>query len=466
MSRKLVAASSLATLTCKYIIADVNKAFKHNDGMPYQRNPRLPLKKDNIKIKANNNQFTFSLPNFTSSNSTVKFQQHIEDELKNYQFVLPDNFYGNKIYTLNKKMIKSIKLLVKNDNDIKKEVNQIIKNDKSPDISNIILKVKKLVNDETIHQLQKEYKLERPKALKDDIEYQKHQEIKAFKNTLTSIKILNDYGNINFKSKFSWKDTSQPLEVEKILTGEYILSDSLLTKKNGDYFLLLTVKCPDKKVILDAKNICGIDLGVNIPVYVATNFNLQRQAIGYKSDIYNYKNKAKNVRRLKQSRSKNKQKLRHNEYNWQRNYCQTLAKRVIEFCLRNNCGTIHLEDLSNIKKRKKKIPEYISAEEKEKIEKKAKWFKRLLWTPYKLRQAIEYKASQYGIKVVVINPKYTSRRCSKCGHVDKTKTNVCRPKQSEYKCSECNEKFHADYNAAKNIALATGSVIANGYGYG
>ena len=80
-----------------------------------------------------------------------------------------------------------------------------------------------------------------------------------------------------------------------------------------------------------------------------------------------------------------------------------------------------------------------------------------------MRKAIEYQAEQHDIKVVLINPAYTSRRCSHCGYIDKTSNNECRPTQAKFKCVNCNETENADYNAARNIALAKGSAIKNGY---
>ena len=70
------------------------------------------------------------------------------------------------------------------------------------------------------------------------------------------------------------------------------------------------------------------------------------------------------------------------------------------------------------------------------------------WTYYDLQQKIRYKAMAAGIDVVMINPEYTSQRCSKCGciHTENRKS------QSEFSCVECGYSENADYNAAKNIA--------------
>nr|MCR5110264.1 transposase [Ruminococcus sp.] len=51
--------------------------------------------------------------------------------------------------------------------------------------------------------------------------------------------------------------------------------------------------------------------------------------------------------------------------------------------------------------------------------------------------------------VVYIDPKNTSRRCSKCGYIDKEN----RETQSRFICLKCGFKENADYNASQNIGI-------------
>lgn len=71
------------------------------------------------------------------------------------------------------------------------------------------------------------------------------------------------------------------------------------------------------------------------------------------------------------------------------------------------------------------------------------------WPYYDLQQKIKYKAAEAGIKVKMIDPQYTSRRCNKCGHIN-TEKNVDANRL--FICEECGAKEDFDYNAAKNIA--------------
>ena len=69
------------------------------------------------------------------------------------------------------------------------------------------------------------------------------------------------------------------------------------------------------------------------------------------------------------------------------------------------------------------------------------------WQFYTLRMFLTYKAEyKYGdMRVVAINPAYTSQECSNCGERNKTMT-------KDYHCHSCNLKEHRDINAAINIA--------------
>ncbi len=54
------------------------------------------------------------------------------------------------------------------------------------------------------------------------------------------------------------------------------------------------------------------------------------------------------------------------------------------------------------------------------------------------------------VTIVVINPVYTSQRCSKCGHTEKKN----RKSQAVFSCQSCGHIDNADVNAAKNIHAA------------
>ncbi len=75
------------------------------------------------------------------------------------------------------------------------------------------------------------------------------------------------------------------------------------------------------------------------------------------------------------------------------------------------------------------------------------------------RQMLEYKCERYGKELIVVNPKNTSRICSKCGFNSGAKPLEIR----EWTCSNCQVHHDRDINAAVNIlhkAMPNGQELA------
>jgi IS605 OrfB family transposase len=69
------------------------------------------------------------------------------------------------------------------------------------------------------------------------------------------------------------------------------------------------------------------------------------------------------------------------------------------------------------------------------------------WSFFELEQFIQYKAENLGKQVIYVDARYTSQKCSACGHVYKGNRNG-----SQYLCRNCRFELHADLNASRNIA--------------
>jgi putative transposase len=69
------------------------------------------------------------------------------------------------------------------------------------------------------------------------------------------------------------------------------------------------------------------------------------------------------------------------------------------------------------------------------------------WSFAQLASFLTYKAQRKGLLVVVVDPRYSSRTCSKCGHCEKKN----RKSQSLFCCQVCGYTVNADYNAAHNL---------------
>ena len=101
-----------------------------------------------------------------------------------------------------------------------------------------------------------------------------------------------------------------------------------------------------------------------------------------------------------------------------------------------SCKALALEDLSGIRERTT-----VRHEQR---------YERHSWAFSQLRQFLTYKAAWAGVPVYLVDPRDTSRSCSRCGHCEQAN----RKSQAEFSCRnpECGFTMHADWNAAINIA--------------
>ena len=68
------------------------------------------------------------------------------------------------------------------------------------------------------------------------------------------------------------------------------------------------------------------------------------------------------------------------------------------------------------------------------------------WAFHQLESNIIYKAHQHGIEVALVDPAYTSQRCSACGYTAKSNR-----RKGTFACRSCGFTANADVNAAINI---------------
>lgn len=239
--------------------------------------------------------------------------------------------------------------------------------------------------------------------------------------------------------------------LERCLSGEYKMGGSKLVKKDNKYYINLVYSFAADKTNSSLINdyILGVDLGCAVPAFVAVNYNsYSRNRIG---GDYIIKEKLKYERLLDQAKHNalieckgghgrnSKVKLPNNIRHKKSNYTETcnrrIAKVIVDSAIKFRCSVIHMEDLSG----------FHQSHVQDKFLKQ--------WTYYQLQLFVEQKAAQANIKVEYVNPKHTSQTCSKCGHVDP----LNRPKgefgASYFKCTKCGFSTHADFNAARNIAM-------------
>jgi len=247
----------------------------------------------------------------------------------------------------------------------------------------------------------------------------------------------------------AFRDNNKKVTWERIRSGQYKpgMVTILHSQRLNKWFVNISYKfTPEKAEGLDANLRVGVDIGMNVPVYLALNEGWAREGI-QGDDIVKVRtqldrrrrNLRRNERKILDRRTGHGrthkiapiEKLQELENNFRRTANHRLSKAVVNFALQHNAGVIVMEDLKG-----GYTPEDAFLRN---------------WTYFELQTMIENKAKEKGIEVKKIKPAKTSQRCSKCGYIDPK--NRYDPKdKTKFKCLKCGEEFHADYNAARNIA--------------
>ena len=220
----------------------------------------------------------------------------------------------------------------------------------------------------------------------------------------------------------------------------YIKGEADLVYKKGKFYLFQTVDVPEE-YIEDVEEFIGVDFGLQTLAYTSDGINHSaewlntyrehrqkvRSSIQAKADTSKRSTK-RNCRKLSK-RLSGKERTTANLIN------HTISKSIVKSAKEQGKG-ISIEDLTNIrftsKRRNKKFRTKLGK-----------------WNFSDLRAKLEYKALLNGVKLVVVNPAYSSQTCHSCKHIGKRTNKV-------FKCTNTNcnvGSIDSDYNASKVISL-------------
>jgi IS605 OrfB family transposase len=221
--------------------------------------------------------------------------------------------------------------------------------------------------------------------------------------------IIPEYYKELFKT---WKNTSADLCVKNNTVYLHIVFEKDITDTQ-----------PNGKLI-------GIDRGINNIAVVSNN-----KFFGG-GQVKNTVNRYRRLRKLLQkkgtkSAKRHLKRLRGQERQFRADINHQVSKRIIQSLHAGD--TIVLEELTGIRNKR------LRKEQRTMINS---------WSYYQLEQFLIYKAETKGIGIEYIDARYTSQRCSKCGH-------TCRSnrKQHSFECKECGFRLNADLNASRNIVV-------------
>lgn len=214
------------------------------------------------------------------------------------------------------------------------------------------------------------------------------------------------------------------------ITDDLEICESKLLRRNGEYFLHLTVT-HEVELKTSYSSVLAIDMGIR---HAACSVDMRsgetrfygrelREARGHYFHLR---------RRLGQKKLLNViKRIGAKESRITNDQLHKIAKTIVDEAERTN-AIIAIGNPKGIRRNGK-----------------GRRFNRKLnsWPFWKLRQYIEYKANWRGIRVVEVNEAYTSKRCWRCGAMGIRSGNH----HGLFECPRCGLKENADRNGAFNI---------------
>lgn len=248
--------------------------------------------------------------------------------------------------------------------------------------------------------------------------------------------------------------------LNKLINGIYKQgSMQIIKNKKNKWCLLISFGFEADKKGLDINRTVGVDLGITnaLTMQVWDNKFQEWERLSWAKCVvdggelvhYRQKTVARRIALLKNCKlaNVNTGKAGHGKTNriapivhsndqianYRDTFNHKYSKFVIDFAIKNDCGIIQMENLKGFT-----------------VNTSEKFLEN--WSYFDLQEKIRYKAEEKGIQVNLINPSFTSQRCSKCGCIEKQNRN-CKNNQAKFECVVCGNQENADINAAKNISL-------------
>ncbi len=202
----------------------------------------------------------------------------------------------------------------------------------------------------------------------------------------------------------------------------------LLCKK-GQWYFNLVIEIADPTLIQPNGEVLGVDLGENNLATTSTGKifgggklrHERDQALALRKKLQS--NGSESSKQLLQKISG--REARHVKY-----VNHVISKAIIKEAQDNNCVTIAMEALTNIRKRIKAGKRLRSRLHR--------------WSWAQLQMFIAYKAQAAGLNIMYVNPAYTSQTCAEC-HRTGTRN------KHRFVCNFCGIQRHSDLNASQNI---------------
>jgi len=228
------------------------------------------------------------------------------------------------------------------------------------------------------------------------------------------------------------------------LKGQSPKSATLVKTRKGEYYLNIQLESlppePEK-----TDKVLGVDLGRTDIAVTSEGEKFSGKDITRIRDHHSDLRAKLQQKASKGTRSTRRrvrgllQRLSGKEKRFQKHTNHVISYRLIQHAKANKL-IVALEDLTGIRERTNQMP-------RTKTERR----RSNSWAFYQLRSFLEYKAIQAGVKLVLIDPRYTSQTCHQCNHIHPVRGESYRSGK-KFACGHCGWTGDADENGAKNIA--------------
>lgn len=132
------------------------------------------------------------------------------------------------------------------------------------------------------------------------------------------------------------------------------------------------------------------------------------------------------------------QPLQEKGERWRATRCQTIARRLANWCRDQGATIVYIEDFEGIRNG---VPEDLGGGY-------YAWKLIQEWPYYQLMTRLSSCLEEYGIETRIVPAHWISQRCAKCGHIDEASRDIQR---WLFTCTKCGHRKHLDVNAGGNV---------------
>lgn len=210
-------------------------------------------------------------------------------------------------------------------------------------------------------------------------------------------------------------------------------------RKSKTVFLTLSFKKVVEERTAPNDAVVGVDRGINVIACATDGKRTWMRRGSHTKHVRNrylqtrsslQKKKAENPTR---AGAKVLKRLSGREKRFMQAVNHEVSKSIVEFADKAGCPVIAVEQLDGIRDRR------LRKEQRAEIHR---------WAYGQLNLFLSYKAQSCGMTVIEVDPRGTSKGCSRCGHAE-----PANRKRHVFECRACGHTLHADVNAAHNIRL-------------